>query len=497
MTSAPRMKPFIVPLTLALIFILSLWANLENNGFPLGYHIDEPGKVKAIIGGVYKFNHPAFMIHIVRFANLFTNYAGNQDIVELGRAVSALFGTGIVFATFYLIRVAVGLVPAVLTALAVAVSPILVVHAHYLKEDVYFTFFALLALASLLRVLQSSRRARIIELGIVSGLAASSKYVGATLLLFYFLVPLVYPVGNIRVYFTKIFWVIFISFTLYLAVNYPIFLDVDNFLRNTKFELKHVAQGHNIANYPLQLLFTFHFVHGIVPGLTPVLAFAGLAGMVLSRVKAFSLTDSEKVLLFFAVLYYLLIEVSPNKPFPDFMRYTLPLVPVVLYFAVRAIFGAAKLIAARSQAAAAALFAVCLAWPAYASFMYVRYMEDDTRAKLQGRVGQLREPGRILFEYYAKFEPPNVSRVAAIPRDDLAALRVPYVVVSSFSYERYALGKTLWWQDDIVHLRARRYDALFTCPYVEIRPAFRSLAFSNPTIRIVYIWQCPRDFDYP
>ena len=272
--------------------------------------------------------------------------------------------------------------------------------------------------------------------------------------------------------------------------------DVDNFLKHTWFELKHATEGHSISVYPLQFLFTFHFVHSIVPGLTPVLAFAGLAGMVVTRVKAFSLTDSEKVLFSFAVLYYLLIEVSPSKPFPDFMRYTLPLVPVVAYFAVRAIFCAARLIAPGSKAATVALFAACLAWPAYASFTYVRYMENDTRSKVQNRINQLPGPGRVLVEYYAE---PSSSRIisAAISRDELARSRMRYLVVASFTYDRYLIGKKLWWQDDIVHLRARRYDALFTCPYVEIKPAFRSFAFSNPTIRIVYIWECPNELDYP
>ena len=496
MTSAQRMRPITITLVLASILGLSLWANLENNGFPLGYHFDEPLKVKSIIGGVYEFHHPALMIHISRLANLFTHYTDKQDVVELGRTMSALFGTGIVFSTFWLFRLVAGPARALLTAFAVAVSPIIVVHAHYLKEDIYFAFFVLTALLSFLRYLQSPRRARIVELGIVSGLALSSKYVGATLFLCYLLAPLVYPIGRLRVYFAEIFAVFAISLAVFLTVNYPLFLDPNSLLDDTKHEMIDIISGHTIKPYPLQFVFTFHFVRSIIPGVTAALAFAGLAGILLSRVKACRLTGPERVVLLFAALYYFLIEISPAKPFPDFMRHALPLVPVVLYFAVRAIFETGRLIEVRSQEMSGALFIVFMIWPVHDSLMLVRYLESDTRAKLYTRINQLPGPGRMLIEHYADFHAPTLT-VATRPLGDLMASQVRYLAVANFAYDRYALGKTLWWQKEEVYLRARRYDALFTCAYEEIKPAFKSFAFSNPTIRIVYFWRCPERFDYP
>ena len=52
-------------------------------------------------------------------------------------------------------------------------------------------------------------------------------------------------------------------------------------------------------------------------------------------------------------------------------------------------------------------------------------------------------------------------------------------------YDRFRVGSRLPGQDSAVYRTQARYEALFARPFIEIAPAYRSMAFSNPTIRIV------------
>lgn len=61
-------------------------------------------------------------------------------------------------------------------------------------------------------------------------------------------------------------------------------------------------------------------------------------------------------------------------------------------------------------------------------------------------------------------------------------------VASSFHYDRYQLGTKLQNQRDA------GYEFLFRYPYAEIRPDYKSFAFSNPVLRIVDLRQ-PPDLD--
>ena len=496
MNSNPSLKSSYTYLALAGILLFSVWANLQNNGFPLGYHYDEPRKVNAILSGVYEFHHPTLMIHLARLANYIANFTLKQDVVELGRAISALFGMGLVLATFLLIRIVSGPLPALLTALATALSPIAIIHSHYLKEDVYFSFFVILALSSLLKFLQTDDRRWLAALGAASGLALSAKYFAIVLFVLYIICPLAYRIQNKRRYFADILAAFVISLIVFSIINYPIFTDSRGFFENSSLEFRHGIQGHSIKIYPFQFLFTFHFVNSVIPGITQVLAFLALAGIALSRLKRFKLSPEEKVLLLFVALFYLLVEISPTKPFPDFMRYVLPIIPVLLYFAVRAIGVIVELIKPNNVSAAVAVFSICLIWPSYASYMYVRYLEDDTRTKVANQVEGLRLPGRGFSEFYVAADS-RAPLVAAVDRNKLARAEVGYLMVASFSYDRFLLARGLWWQNESVYKIGRRYEALFTCPYTEIKPAYRSFAFSNPTIRIVNFRECPNGIDYP
>ncbi|MFC1745172.1 hypothetical protein ACFL35_14350 [Candidatus Riflebacteria bacterium] len=79
--------------SLAGILLFSLFLNLWNNDFPLGYHVDELKKTSYILTGRQDFKHPILMLNIIRFINLFLKVKDPQKLVEMGRTVSGIFGT--------------------------------------------------------------------------------------------------------------------------------------------------------------------------------------------------------------------------------------------------------------------------------------------------------------------------------------------------------------------------------------------------------------------
>jgi hypothetical protein len=59
--------------------------------------------------------------------------------------------------------------------------------------------------------------------------------------------------------------------------------------------------------------------------------------------------------------------------------------------------------------------------------------------------------------------------------------------VSSFNYERFFIGAEWWGQQPKVYKTHKKYMQLFSYPYREIIPAYKTFAFSNPVIRIIDI----------
>jgi len=481
----------VVWLTLFGITVLSLALNLAGHGFPLGYHIDEGGKVLQILTGQESFAQPTFMIDVNRVVHLFTRQVAFQQVVETGRAVTALFGAVIVLACFLLFRPVGGTRAALLASLAVAVSPIMVVHAHYLKEDTYFAFAVMLALAAYLALLRSVTGRRILMLGLASGLAIATKYAGALLFLFYAMAPFVIGVADRQSYARAIAGALAIAFAVFLVVDFHLFGNTAQFLDRFWFQVVHAATGHAeqvlLKITALDYWFTFHLLYSIVPGIGLVMAGAVALAIALCALGVLQLSREERVLAGFAGFFYLAIELSPSKPFPDFMRYAMPIIPVLLYLAVRGLLVAGRTISLGGAWAGPSLCLAVIAATGYDTSMLVVYLNDDTRLALARALPTLNGP--VLVEQYAA---PG-SRLFTVSRYTLASLRasgVRYVAVSSFTYDRYEVAGRLSGQEPETYLRRQRYADLFACGYRAFHPSYRSFAFSNPEIRLIDLSGC-------
>ena len=324
-------------IALTLIVLFSLLLNLTNNHFPIYFHTDEVFKVKQIISGDYNFYHPLLMLQII---DLLTPIHQNQstDILFIGRTVSAICGALLVWVCWYLYKSVLTQRQALVATLLTAVTPNLVIHAHYIKEDIYFTLFTTLTLLTLTRSLTTRSLSKDLQFACALGLACSAKYIGVILIPVTLIVAIICN-NRISTSFYKrfLFTILPIALLLFLAINYPLLLNNHSFLNGLNYEVSHAVQGHKLYLPGYLFYFSFHIFYSLLPGMTlPVLvgAFAGIVEYLIRRVQP---SIGEMVILIFGLIYYLTIEISPTKPWPDFIRYTMPLAPVIIFLAVRGI----------------------------------------------------------------------------------------------------------------------------------------------------------------
>ncbi len=106
-----------------------------------------------------------------------------SELVLLARLITALFGVGAVWAVYLLGCRLSGPNTGLIAAAALAVLPTHVAASRTILVDTPLVFFVALALRGILQVLDSGRRTHALLSGLWIGLAASSKYTGALLVL--------------------------------------------------------------------------------------------------------------------------------------------------------------------------------------------------------------------------------------------------------------------------------------------------------------------------
>ena len=469
---------------LFVIILLATFLNLWNNDFPLGYHPDEVKKVRFILTNTQDFRHPILMLNIVRLANLLFGYVVPDHVVLLGRTIMALFGTLLVIVFYALALRLLTPLYALFATLTLASTPIIVVHSHYLKEDILFSFFSLLSLLAYFSFLKNTDKLRTLYLGLSVGFALSAQYKTLFLLPIFLIGPFLFRPRNRPLLYKNIFIAMAVSAVIFMVVNYPIFNNFSIFKEAVYFTSDHIQRGHDLKIYPLPHFFSFHLLNSIVPGITPLVTVLSLLFLCYFLVKWKRLKVEERILLCYLGIFYVAHEITPMKPYPDFMRYMIPVVPVLIYFLYK---GLEELeqhlnqIIPRLTVYIILLFIFIL--PLQSSIRLDYHLNRDTREKaeewLKGK------QGLVLFERYSTKNWEAKLSLTDVDLQTYRSLKVKYLVASSFLYERYEYGAQLSGQSPDVYRRHNGYRELFLHPYVEIKPAYKSFAFSNPTIRII------------
>ena len=476
---------------LLLILLFSLALNLWNNHFPQHYHYDEPKKVRFVRDSTQDFKHPLLMLQVVRTARAAFGIEGEGPILLAGRTMSAICGMLAVLWAYLVAQNLLGSRYALFVALAVAVSPIMVVHAHYFKEDMIAICFILLSLIFLLEFIRCPGLRQTCLLGIATGLACSSQYKALLLLVLFLACPLIVPsvVRPTRAYFARIFLASGIAFIVFCLANGPLFFDFGHFRVSVSRETDYVLDGRHVRIFAPAHFFASHLLNSIAPGITPVLTLLACGYIILALVRWKTTLWQDKILISYVLLFYFTAESSPLKPSPDFMRYMIPIVPVLLYFVFALLKRTEVFFPSARAALVTGFLMVAFFPPLYETLLLDYYLVRDTRLELERWLSK-NEQGVIAEQFTIAWSPPRstVTKVWSLGGVDLEEARrsgARYALASSFAYETYLDGDAMANQSPKTYLHYERYKELFKRPYVEIKPAFKSFAFSNPTIRII------------
>ena len=312
-----------VVITIALT-VLTVVMGMRHNDFPVGYHADEASKAQQILTGEYNFYHPLLLLNATRALHAVTGGADSEaGLVLTGRRTSALFAGAAVLCLMLAIHLLYNERAALAVGLSVAFCPILITHAHYMKEDTSLLFglsAAFLALAALWRF---GQRWLFAAVGVAAALAISSKYVGVT--------GSVAAVGLCAVYAWRRgesggrWRRIFVGLALFalgfiagvVVINHQVFLHPLHFWEGIAREGHHVAEGHGGILISSAPRFTFGAMRDNM--LAPVWAMAALwVGWSAARWRRLSAV--ERALLVFPFAWLVMVLFSRVQ----FARYLIP-----------------------------------------------------------------------------------------------------------------------------------------------------------------------------
>jgi predicted membrane-bound mannosyltransferase len=168
------------------VTLLCVW----NLDFPLGYHGDEVKKVGFVKSGTADFHHPLLLLQLTGLTSRGLGSKTDTEIVLAGRIVSVISAAGTALWTLWHGRRLLPKCWAWWSACTASVTPLVVMHAHYMKEDMLLTFLSLLALRPLSQLARRCQFPYAILFGIFAGLASSSHYKGCLLFIVASVLPL-------------------------------------------------------------------------------------------------------------------------------------------------------------------------------------------------------------------------------------------------------------------------------------------------------------------
>ncbi|MDF2439880.1 MAG: hypothetical protein JWN98_864 [Abditibacteriota bacterium] len=339
--------------------IAGLRWGLPNAEHWYSYHPDERQIVEAVaqldfLGGDFNpnfFNYPSLYIYFVAFAYLLQgilgltqNATGNtlwpllQDVIVSGRVITALMGALTVPLVFLIARRVGGSAFGMVAALLMAFAPGHVQHSHFATVDVPATFFIALTLyLALLATSQSNHSAQpkyFVWAGVAAGLAAATKYNAVIVLIVPLAALWIERPGNTPKYFGATIAAAFGAFFIGCPFSLLSFSEFWGDGQNTGFGyelLVHPRQGSGEIFQQTGNGWWYHATFNLPFALTAPLAVLSFIGLLLAFRDARS--KYFVPLGVFALLYFLAIGTSQVR----FLRYTLPLAPVLCIFAALAI----------------------------------------------------------------------------------------------------------------------------------------------------------------
>lgn len=391
--SVARQRRNSLQLALALLLGILAWQNFtQHNQFPDAFYPDQLAKGQQLAYGRYNFFHPTLLLTVTEAATAALYPAESQDYWMMGRHVSALFGVMVVWLGFATLCRWRGTAAGLLGGVLLACCPILVIHAHFFKEDAALAFglFAVVWAATIDAQRRSLPSAAL--LGIAVALASSGKYLGFTTLPLAILLLGVHRRKDLPRLWPAVGLMLSVAAVGFALFNHPIWLSSGSWKAGVTYELTHVTTHHQglVPRFPLWLPVVYLWAQAgpFVLGLALATPLAGSPQARWSRARW--------LVLIVAVLLFLLVTASAiQKP-----RYLLPVTLLATLMAVDGLWALhARLATHRWRTALVALLALAVL-SGYLSGTQdaLQRIAHDSRLLLPGVVVQRLPTGSRIFQ---------------------------------------------------------------------------------------------------
>ncbi|MFN2540697.1 MAG: ArnT family glycosyltransferase [Chthoniobacterales bacterium] len=168
----------------AALFAGLLWFYTAHNSYPFFYHTDEPGKTRQLINGTRNFHHPLLLITATDLVTrALRAERTDQNVVVLGRWVSALCAALAMAGVALLVARRGGLIAGMAAGLLAGLHPVIFQGAHVMKEDCALLLGIVWAFCALDYFCARERMSALALSGIACGVAVSAKYIGLLMLI--------------------------------------------------------------------------------------------------------------------------------------------------------------------------------------------------------------------------------------------------------------------------------------------------------------------------
>lgn len=453
-----------------------------NNNFSLAIHHDEPKKAVFLEKNKQDFKHPILMLQSIRLAqpNVFGDRS-MQRVLHRGRGVSSWFGLIGIALFFCLVWYLSNYWTAFFVTMAVGLSPMIVLHAHYVKEDIYL--FAGLMLTVLAHSLWVTKKNSwfVLLLALGLGVSFSSHYKSV---IYAIVIILMTPwVGKkfIVKYLIGSFIAGLIGLGIFALINFPMFENFEVFKTGLLFEKDHALDGHTVKLWPTAWWFTFHIQKSLFLGIGIIPTILGFLGLFWALFKWKTLKQGERVLAIFTLVFYFVVELSPLKPHPGYIRYALPTVPGLMYFLHKGLVSLANRFQLKSYLTYGGMVAITIGLGTL-SQMRMDEFEPDTRKVAEEKYK--RQGLKYAHEKYTNDEGAGLWSIGQL-KPDTFTKPFDVFVISNFIYDRYLLGQNLPEQKRELYYYAEVYNELMKLPSEEVRTPRGPFGFHNPIVRII------------
>ena len=452
---------------------------------PLGTTFDEAKKTYFVLNGTQDFKHPLLMLQFVRAANRLAGYTDLNNIVQLGRTAAAIFGGLFVFSAMVLAWRIVGTVGASIVGMMTAAAPMTVLHAQLFKEDIFVAPMLLFSLLALVRLAEVPSWNRAFAFGASAGLAASAKYVGATVIPLAFFVPAV----CCRVNFTYVRCLgisIVTAIIVFLTINWNLLFQFSVFQTGLSSEIEHALSRHLTYMPGWMTGFTWEWSNGLIPGLQPLFAWMALGAVAIVLARWRSTPPTIRLVLLFTFVWYFMHELSPMKPVVGGTRHMTVMAGTCAILVVYAIHRLLDPIRApRKQVAVAAMASVIALPSVWQSISLARSVSDDTQIVAEAIVSKIN--GSVVWPAFG----PVARRTAQYPSTKDAAgisklmSSYDYMVILESVAQQIIEANRLGNQPSDVREAADLLSKIMERPALLITSPIGQLSYRNLPLRIV------------